>query len=263
MDDDALDARIDEIAWKLYPEIQRRENAEYDGIMGKLDNWIPENFHNEFSAIRNKLLATYPHRDLLAYIAEMRREYGGQGHRDAGELAELIELHGALQERELGLTPGGMFSGAFRPRTPAPIWRDVYRLAIFQEAVELGQEKGLPLLLGDELAKTATIGTNTRREQSKKAQLPRGKLGDDGEPNSQIIGRLALAAEYKELSAKELFTHYLSELDRLNLDPDEKANGDDWREITITYDFKDRRKSITGGQFAKVVSDYRTGKKLL
>jgi len=236
MDDEALYARVDEVLGQNKTEIQKRNAAPYDGVMGTLPDWVPANFDREFHAIRNRLISTYEHADLLDYIAEMR-DMGMQGDRDRGTY--------------------------YRPRTPFQIIADVSILAQFQEATRLGPVDGLALLTDTEHAKTATIGANNRVGQSKKAKLLRGKVGDDGETNSQIIGRLALAGEYRELSAKELLMHYISELDRLELDPDETHAGDDWTKLVIEYSFKDGRKQITGGQFAKVVSDYRTKKKLL
>ena len=165
MDDDALNARLDELLWSEHPKILARNAADYDGVMGQLPDWIPENFHNEFHAIRNRLLATYRHADLLTYIAEMRNK-GMQGNRDAGEFAELVEIDGALKEKELGITPGGMFSEILRPRTPAPIWRDICILAQIQEAFQLGPVEGLALLTDTEHAKNANKG---------KAFTPKGR----------------------------------------------------------------------------------------
>jgi hypothetical protein len=257
MDDDALYARVDEVLGQNQAEIQRRHAAPYDGVMGTLPDWMPANFHREFDAIRGRLLATYSRADLLDYVAEMR-DMGMLGNRDAGEFAELVSLADDLETT----SPSGMLTGTYsRPRTPFKIMADVSTLAQIQEAVRLGPVEGLALLTDQEHAKTATIGANNRIEQSKKAKLLRGKVGDGGETNSQIIGRLALAREYRELGAKELLMHYISELDRLGLDPKETPAGDDWKKLVIEYSFKEGRKKITGGQFAGVVSDYRTGKK--
>lgn len=130
-------------------------------------------------------------------------------------------------------------------------------------AATLDEKDGLALLIGNDHAGRVEKGDRYSAHQSAIASNPRGKIGDGGETNNQIIGQLALASEYEELSAKELWTHYFSVLnDDLQRNPKESKADDDWRKIVIEYDFKDGRKKITGGQFAKVVSDYRTGKKL-
>lgn len=223
-DDDKIDAIVDALT--------RAENQlngpAYDGVFGTLDGWIPANFHVDFHKIRGRLLEAYSHTDLLGYIAEYL----------------------AMDEN---------------PETysiPGEIMLDVSLLAHYQEAVRLGQVEGLALLTDKEHAGRVKKGDDYGDHQANIASNPRGKIGDGGETNNQIIGQLALASEYEELSAKELFTHYISEIKELGLNPKESEAADDWRKIVIEYDFKDGRKSITGGQFAKVVSAYRTGKKL-
>ena len=224
-DDDKIDAIVDALT--------RAENQlngpAYDGVFGRLPEWIPANFHVDFRIIRERLLETYSHADLLDYIDEYL----------------------AMDEN---------------PETysiPGEIMRDVSILAHYQEAVRLGQVEGLALLTDKEHAGRVKKGDDYGDHQANIASNPRGKIGDGGETNNQIIGQLALASEYEELSAKELWTHYFSVLnDDLQRNPKESKAADDWRNIVIEYDFKDGRKKITGGQFAKVVSDYRTGKKL-
>jgi hypothetical protein len=261
MDDDALFARIDEVMRLEQTELRKREEARYDGIMGKLSNWLPENFHREFEAIRNKLLATYRHRDLLDYIAEMRREWGMQGNRDAGELAELVELDGALQERELGLSHGGMLSGTFCPRTPAPIRRDVSRLAQFQEAVELGPENGLAVLLGDEHAKTATIGANRRQKQTEKASKSRSpKLGDDKITLDDIIEKLAAQRDSLNdfIPAPDLWQEFIGALDVAHANPNLKRHTTKPRKSVIQFlNTKGKTRSITRGTFETKIGEIR------
>lgn len=224
-DDDKIDAIVDALT--------RAENQlngpAYDGVFGTLDGWIPANFHVDFHKIRGRLLEAYSHADLLGYIAE---------YLAMDENTETYSI-------------------------PGEIMRDVSILAQYQEAVRLGLDEGLALLTDKEHAGRVKKGDDYGDHQANIASNPRGKIGDGGETNNQIIGQLALASEYEELSAKELWTHYFSVLnDDLQRNPKESKAADDWRNIVIEYDFKDGRKKITGGQFAKVVSDYRTGKKL-
>lgn len=127
MDDEALYARVDEVLGQNKTEIQKRNAAPYDGVMGTLPDWVPANFGREFHAIRNRLLSTYEHADLLDYIAEMR---------------------------DMGMRcPSGLLTGTYyRPRTPFQIMTDVSILAQFQEATRLGPVDGLALLTDAELA---------------------------------------------------------------------------------------------------------------
>ena len=54
-----------EIIGPLEREMLRRSEAPYDGIMGSLPTWVPDNFHREFLVIRDRLLKKYTHAHLL------------------------------------------------------------------------------------------------------------------------------------------------------------------------------------------------------
>ena len=165
MADDTLKSRVDEMLCPNFTGIQKRDSADYDGVMGQLPKAFPDNFRHEFRFIRDRLLATYSHADLLRFITEAR-DMGMRGSRDAGEFAELVELLAQLEESEsLPEVPGGMLTGEInndapylRPITPFNIMRDVSRLAQLQEAGELGPEDGLALLTDQEHAKRAIKG---------------------------------------------------------------------------------------------------------
>lgn len=159
--DDKLDVILTDGLKQAWGESQSRQAAPYDGIMGELPGWVPENFHREFHAIRGRLLETYSHGDLLNYLAEVKDT----------------------------LNPDN--PAYSRPLTPGKIWCDVSVLAQFQEAVELaervrqeaerqllaegmepakaarkaemrGQEAGLALLTDSEHAYAATTGKKFR-----------------------------------------------------------------------------------------------------
>lgn len=223
-DDDDLSVLIDALT-----RYENQLNAPaYDGVLGRLPEWVPESFHRDFERIRVHLLGTYSHAALLGYIDEY-----------------------------IAITESGT-----EYSIPGDIMVDVAKLAHYREAVRLGPLEGLALLNDKELAENVDKGIRYRQLQSKKARKPRGKVGDDGVTINELIGRLALAREYMELSAKELWQHFISVLDHQGLNPTETpAAGADWKKSVIEFDFKDRQKSITGGQFANVVSDYRSGKK--
>ncbi len=177
MDDEALFARVDEVLGQNQAEFQQRNGAPYDGVMGTLPEWIPANFHREFHAIRDRLLSTYEHADLLGYIAEMR-DLGMRGNRDAGEFAELVSLADDLE----AASPSGMLTGTYsRPRTPFKIMADVSILAQIQEALRLGPLEGLALLTDNEHAGQVIHGR----------KFPGRKPGSIGPVRKFIRARLA------------------------------------------------------------------------
>ncbi len=153
----------------------------------------------------------------------------------------------------------------YRPATingiPDTVGHDCAILARYVHAATLGEEKGLPLLLGDQNARRVKKGDAYGNHQAKIAKNSRGKVGDDEKTITKLIGELALAAEYRLETAKELWPRLWAALDRRGLDPKETETADDWKKIAMSYDFKDRRKSITGGQFANVVYTYRNEEK--
>jgi hypothetical protein len=99
------------------------------------------------------------------------------------------------------------------------------------------------------------LGLEFRRSQSRRASRPRGKLAD-GRTLNQVIAELALSPEHRDETALELWPHLYAELDRLTLNPEERRDPN-----AYTYDYRDRRKTITFGQFANVVSKSRRTQK--
>ena len=93
--------------------------------------------------------------------------------------------------------------------------------------------------------------------QRRRARRPRGKVTDDGETLNQVIEALVSKPEYRFLSTPELWPHFSSELDRLGLDPTETVHPSNQRKSAYAYDFNDKRKRITYGRFANLVSKYR------
>lgn len=205
-------------------------------IMDSLPDWVPEQTRFDFQKRRARWLRENPQ----------------------GSLCDAIEQCIEVFQDDFASTEYRLYESKLVGAD-----HDVAILARILIAVRLGLDEGLALLTDKEHAGRVKKGDDYGDHQANIASNPRGKIGDGGETNNQIIGQLALASEYEELSAKELWTHYFSVLnDDLQRNPKESEAADDWRKIVIEYDFKDGRKKITGGQFAKVVSDYRTGKKL-
>ncbi len=131
MSDDPLDDDWSEDIKKTLHAHKLWKEAPYDGIMGELPKWIPGNFQLEFHAIRNRLLETYTHEELLGYIYDAQRVF------DPDE-------------------------DYVRFWIPLKIIKDVTTLMRFQEADRLGkevnQEAGLAFLTDANLAKQITMG---------------------------------------------------------------------------------------------------------
>ncbi len=106
------------------------------------------------------------------------------------------------------------------------------------------------------------MGETFSKSQTEKSKKSRGKVTDDGETISGIISRIAEAEP--EEGAKELWQRFFGELDDRNLTPSVIDHPTNPKKSTYEYDnAKGDRKSITFGHFAKLVSQYRTGKKQL
>ena len=231
-----------EIIGPLEREMLRRDAAPYDGIMGSLPEWVPDNFHREFHTIRDRLLKKYTHEHLL--------------HSIATGIAEARNIKGMLTGEPLDLTKGPFEFSEVRGV------REVSFLARLKGAVELGPESGLALLTDTQHAGRVKKGKNYGQHQSGIASNNRGKVGDNGKTINEIIGVLAMATEHQELSAKELWNHFLAELDCLLLEPKEIPHeSGDLKKMKCEYDFKGGRKSIGFGQFQTVVGRYKKRKK--
>jgi hypothetical protein len=219
----ADDEIVASLAQYLEAEDERIEHA-LALLYGELPVWIPE-----------------------AKIDQIRRIVGALLHDFTPELIARF-----VDEEERGeLIPPGVVRdfGAFN--------RDINELLHVHYAISKGESEGLRILSG----RDAAIGRNTRRTQSEKAKKSRGKVGDDGTTINEIIGGLALMRAHRELTAKELWPHFFDALNQRGLDPSDEDNREDWKKSAYEYAFKDGRKQITGGQFANVVSDFRTGRK--
>jgi|TARA_B110000971_G_scaffold218425_1_gene257155 hypothetical protein len=131
-------------------------------------------------------------------------------------------------------------------------WID--ELAHIRYAVSLGQDKGLLVLAGEQ----ASIGQKFRDSQSAKAKKPRGKLGVSYDSSLSIneVIQLLISRNSKDTSASELWNEFYGELDKSHLDPKEIGNSDQ-RKAVYEYAFNDKRKTISYGRFANVVSDIK------
>ena len=109
-------------------------------------------------------------------------------------------------------------------------------------------------------AKQTSIALNYRKSQSDKAKKSR-KAKKGGGTINDIVKGIATSKEHEELSAVELWNHFLSELDGRKLHPKEDFNIEKERESTVEYDFNGGRKSMKLGNFSNIVSQARKSKK--
>jgi hypothetical protein len=94
------------------------------------------------------------------------------------------------------------------------------------------------------------------RAQRCRAKKPRGKVTEEGRTLGQVIELLVSKPEYGDSSASELWTHFYAELDRLDLEPKDKNQGK-LNKSSYSYEFGGKRKIISYGRFANLVSKYR------
>lgn len=109
-------------------------------------------------------------------------------------------------------------------------------------------------------APDAALGQLTRVAQSKRAAKPRGRVGDKNMTVGEIVKALCLKPERQEETAGQLWNHFVAELDINGLEP-KVMTAERVQKSSCEYDFKDRRKSISYGQFANLVSKARASKK--
>ena len=110
----------------------------------------------------------------------------------------------------------------------------------------------------DDIHRTLQMGVEYSRGQSDKAKKPRGKLPDDN--NSTVADIVQkIASDHPEETAKELWPQFYSELDQRQLSPQEH-DAEVMAKCSISFDYRDSRKSITFGRFANIISEHRKKK---
>jgi hypothetical protein len=101
------------------------------------------------------------------------------------------------------------------------------------------------------------IGIRHKETQRLRAKKPRSNTTEDGISTEYIIEQLALSAEHREETTKELWPHFFSKLEEAKLRPKESSHSNP-RQSSYTYNPSDGGpKSITFGRFANQVSQYR------
>lgn len=124
MEDDALDKFLGSSINATLKLHKWRDSQPYDGVLGLLLEWVPDDRKDEFYKIRNNLLDTTLH-----------------GKR--GSVEKIIRWISDYRELQ-NLQEGEVWRGFI----PLEICRDISYLAIIQNAISLGEKKGLPLLAG-------------------------------------------------------------------------------------------------------------------
>ena len=122
-------------------EFDRRLTQPYDGVIGKLDSWMPEQYQIEFLADRENLLNSGYSVDFIS-----------------GWVNKLYECF--VNEAD----PGSV---------PTAIMKEIRKLALYKYCSSLGEERGLNYLLGK-----GSIDKLVSIQQSKRAK---GKTGTVGE----------------------------------------------------------------------------------
>ena len=95
--------------------------------------------------------------------------------------------------------------------------------------------------------------------QQKRAQKPRGRIGNDRETLGEIVRELALKPAYRDLAAKKLWPHLFSALEECTSVVADESHSDirKWR---YKYDFNGNTKTITLGRFTNIVAKARQSK---
>lgn len=232
-DDNSLRSALE----KALGEIVERVNQPYDGVLGALPDWVPENFCAEFESTRNKLLRDgYSAAALLTFIDEI------------------------IQMEEIALADPDNHP-VFRPSTPFQIFPEVSLLARFKVAISLGEERGLALLLGNSHANQIAKAKKYSKHQSGNAKKPRNrvKVGGEGLSITTVVRQLSnMRDEIGDLlPAKDLWNDLLSELDKLELNPEEKTKNK--KPLLVTYDISDdgKRTDLKYSSFQAMLSRER------
>jgi hypothetical protein len=109
----------------------------------------------------------------------------------------------------------------------------------------------------------AEVGAKFRKAQQARARKPRRIVTDDRRTLIQVIEDFVSKPELHEHLTREMWPPFFSELERLDLSPEEPTHPDDLRKSAYTYtdDLKGNQRKITYGRFANIVSSVRQGKK--
>ncbi|MBB4258790.1 MULTISPECIES: hypothetical protein [unclassified Bradyrhizobium] len=91
--------------------------------------------------------------------------------------------------------------------------------------------------------------------QRKRAARRRTRVGDQAVPLRQIIERLVFKPELRELSAREIWPHFFSELRDQGCDPSESVD-----RSSLSYEFGTGRRKMTFKTFRNAIAEIRRHK---
>jgi hypothetical protein len=103
------------------------------------------------------------------------------------------------------------------------------------------------------------LGIRSSRAQSDRAKKPRIRFAN-GISTQELISKLALSAEYRDLIAKELWTHFWAVLDEIYDELEEVPLQTNHMFATYRYKLRERWRTISYKYFANLVSKARQKK---
>lgn len=217
MEDDVLDNLMDADI-KL---LEWRDSQPYDGVLGQVDNWVPDEIKDEFRSIRNKLLDAMNYKELVK--VKIIRQWIDEFYKK-----EKLQEDG-IYRRSIVIPP------KFR--------RDVSYLALIQTANSLGEPDGLPMLVRE----MALMGRRKSISSSIIASKKRPKKNYNGETLDSVI--TTLKRNHHNEKPSELWVHLKPVIEKWS-DGDCKESGEkDSR--TYYYGIDEERGAIAYGTFRK------------
>ncbi|MCC2682531.1 MAG: hypothetical protein K0S36_2095 [Nitrosospira multiformis] len=212
-----------------FAQLEAWESNSYDGILGKLPDWVTETVVEKFCSIRRKLLVI--------------------GGYSPSEIQRYIETY---PER---LEVGGMRGVTWIPR---PILDDISWLYFVKEAIAEGAEKGLPILIGKKDAREIIRGRKNIKALSQRRKRKPATLPYSNKTIKDVIEELAF--NHPAETAKELWVRFLSTLDAEELDPVVTDHPTNLRKSVCVYDIEGVTFKKAFGTFQNDVSTFRKKK---
>jgi len=133
-------------ALEAFKILQKLVGEPYDGIRGKLPEWIPQQFSNGFKKIQSKLLMEQ------RYIPDQIKRY------IANYPNNLDNLNPEMVSEKI----------------PYKILDDIDRLWIIKYAIKAGEQKGLGILLGGKTARSFFHGQKEKENENLKMGREKG-----------------------------------------------------------------------------------------
>lgn len=206
-----------------------RNSQPYDGVAGRLPEWVPEWHKNEFRKIRDKLL------DTPLYGEEVSRE----------NIILWMDNYCALGSLRVGVCSSGFI--------PPEVWDDVGYLAHIRYAVSLDKEKGLLLLAGEQAVKGERFssgGTSKKgKEYEPKASIRKICANINSQKFDDVLEVLRDAEECAEL--------YESTIDPIGVLFTEVDDGAGIIKYLLRGELPNNQKQITFRRLKNILSEIK------